>query len=87
MKLFFFIFFYIIFSPIKLPRYYYNKVILNTDNLIVNISHKRNISDLNSKILKKIINYPIIFVNPFISSKNQFSSNEMNIGIIQKENK
>ena len=72
----------------KLPRYYYDKVILNNEkaNLRVNIYQKRNISDLNSNILKEITNHPIILVNPFISSKNKFSSNEMNIGFIQKEN-
>ena len=74
----------------KLPRYYFDKVIINyeiTANLLVNISQKRNISILNSSILKKITNHPIVFVNPFISSKNQFSSKEIHIGMIQKENK
>ena len=84
----FFIFFFFIFFPMKLPRYYYDKVILNNEkaNLRVNIYQKRNLSDLTSNILKEITNYPIILVNPFISSKNKFSSNEMNIGFIQKEN-
>ena len=73
----------------KLPRYYFDKVIINyeiTANLLANISQKRNISILNSNILKNIINHPIVFVNPFISSKNQFSNKEIHIGIVQKEN-
>jgi len=83
----FFIFFFIIFLPIKLARYYCDKVIFNYENLVnlrVNISQKRNISYLTSNILKKINNLPVIFVNPFISAKNQFSNKEMYIGIVQK---
>jgi hypothetical protein len=83
----FFIFFFIIFFPIKLPRYYKYKVIFkyeNKANLLVKISKKRNISTLTPNILKKINNLPIVFVNPFISSKNQFSSNEIYLGIAQK---
>ena len=51
MKLFFY-FFLLYFFPMKLPRYYYDKVILNNEkaNLRVNIYQKRNISDLNSNI-------------------------------------
>ena len=83
----FFIFFFIIFFPIKLPRYYYDKVIFNyenTVNLLVNISKNKNISILTSNILKKKNNLPIVFVNPFVSSENIFSSNEIYIGFSQK---
>ena len=82
----FFIFLYIIFFPIKLPRYYYDKVIFNYKNIVnlrVNISQKRNISILTSKILKKATNEPIVFYNPYISTSNKFLSNEAHIGIIQ----
>ena len=83
------IFFFIIFLPIKLPRYYFDKVIFNyeiyenSDNLRVNISTKRNISILTSKILKKIADNPIVFYNPYISLKNQFSNNGLYLGIVQ----
>ena len=85
----FFIFFFIIFLPIKLPRYYYDKVIFNYEiyensgNLRVNISKKRSISILTSKILKKITDNPIVFYNPYISLKNQFSSNGLYLGFAQ----
>ena len=83
----FFIFFFFIFFPTKLPRHYYDKINFNyenTANLLVNISKKRNFSILTSNILKKLTNHPIVFVNPFISSKNKFSSNEIFLGIVQK---
>ena len=82
----FFIFFFIIFIPKKLPIYYYDKVIINYEgivNLLVYTSKKRNLSILTSNILKKITNYPIVFFNPYISTKNQFSSNEIHIGYTQ----
>ena len=83
----FFIFFFIIFFPLKLPRYYHDKVIFNYENtniLLVDIPKTRNISILTSNILKKSTNLPIVFYNPYISSKNQFSSKGIHIGIIQK---
>ena len=82
----FIIFFFIIFLPIKLPRYYFDKVNFNyenSDNLRVNISKKRNISILTSKILKKITDNPIVFYNPYISLKNEFSNNGLYLGFVQ----
>ena len=48
----------------------------------MNISKRSNISILTSNILEKNINYPIAFYDPYISDKNQFSINGMNIGIV-----
>jgi hypothetical protein len=82
----FFIFLYIIFFPIKLPRYYYDKVIINYKiavNLRVSISQNRNISISTSNILRKITDHPIVLVNPYISAINQYSINGIHIGIAQ----
>ena len=87
----------IVFYPTKLPRHYFDRIVFNykkTVLLFVNISEKEkdktnkrfNISDLNFKMLKKISikeKYPIVLLNPFLSSNKYSFSNDMHIGIIQ----
>jgi hypothetical protein len=74
----FFIFFFLIFFPIKLPRYYYDKVIFNyeiaVNFLLVNISQKRNISILTSKILKKRIIFQLFLLIHLILLKIYFQA-------------
>jgi len=68
-----------------LPKYYFDEIIFDYDNPVIlrmNISKRSNISILTSNILEKNINYPIAFYDPYISDKNQFSINGMNIGIV-----
>ena len=92
----FIIFFAIIFYPTELPRDYFDEIVFNYKTmvyLLVNISEKENdeknkklnISKLTFGRLKKISkkkNYPIILINPFISSKDNSLFNEMHIGSV-----
>ena len=82
--------FCIIYSPRKLPEYFFDEIVFNYKGkvfLLADISedNKLNISNLNSAKLKKISkkeNYPLLLLNPFSSSKNNIF-NEVNIGSVQ----
>jgi hypothetical protein len=83
--------FCIIYSPRKLPEYFFDEIVFNYKGkvfLLADISeeNKLNISNLNSAKLKKISkkeNYPLLLLNPFSSSKNNIF-NEVHIGSVQK---
>ena len=93
----FIIFFTIIFYPTELPNEYFDEIIFNYNNnayLLVNVyeqekdekNKKLNISKLSFERLKKLSkkeNYPIILINPFISSKDKSLFNEIHIGKVQ----
>ena len=86
--------FCIVFSPRKLPEFYFDEIVFNYKGkvfLIADISedknndNKLNIANLDSAKLKKIAkkdNYPILFLNPFNSSKDNIF-NEVHIGSVQ----
>jgi hypothetical protein len=82
--------FCIIYSPRKLPEYFFDEIVFNYKGkvfLLADISeeNKLNISNLNSAKLKKISkkeNYPLLLLNPFSSSKNNIF-NEVQIGSVQ----
>ena len=91
----FLIFFVIIFYPKTLPMYYFDDVVFNYRAkvfLFANISEEKdgiqklNISNLTADKLKKFSkkeDYPIVFINPFTSTKNSSLFNEIHIGITQ----
>ena len=86
--------FCIIFSPRKLPEFYFDEIVFNYKGkvfLIADISEDKNnknklkISNLDSAKLKKIAkkdNYPLLFLNPFSSSIDNIF-NEVHIGSVQ----
>ena len=82
--------FCIIYSPRKLPEYFFDEIVFNYKGkvfLLADISedNKLNISNLNSAKLKKISkkeNYPLLLLNPFSSSENNIF-NEVHIGSVQ----
>ena len=75
--------------------YYFDDVVFNYRDkvfLFANISEEKdgikklNISNLTANKLKKFSkkeNYPIVFINPFTSTKNSTFFNKIHIGITQ----
>ena len=92
----------IIFIPKKLPRYFYDEIIYNYKEIVYleadifegddeeNHNIKLNISNMSFKDLKKVSkkdNYPIVFIEPFASSKDQLLFNHVHIGFAQRYQK
>ena len=92
----------IIFIPKKLPRYFFDEIVYNYRELVYleadvyegddeeNHLKKLNISKLSFNILKKASkkdNYPIVFINPFASSRDMLLFNHIHIGIPQRYKK
>ena len=92
----------IIFIPKKLPRYFFDEIVYNYRELVYleadvyegddeeNHNKKLNISKLSFNILKKASkkdDYPIVFINPFASSRDMLLFNHIHIGIPQRYKK
>jgi hypothetical protein len=84
--------FCIIFSPRKLPEFYFDEIVFNYKGkvfLVADVSEKNdadklNLSNLNYNKLKKISkkdNYPLLLLNPFSSAIDNIF-NEVHIGSI-----
>ena len=95
----FFLVINLIFIPKTLPLNYYEDIVYHYKKIVTyeanifeeddedNHNKKLNISKLSSNELKKISkkeNFPIVFMNPFASSKDQLVFNDIHLGMVQK---
>ena len=95
----FFLVINLIFIPKTLPLNYYEDIVYHYKKIVTyeanifeeddedNHNKKLNISKPSSNELKKISkkeNFPIVFMNPFASSKDQLVFNDIHLGMVQK---